>query len=172
VLCKTIEEYVDTKYEWLMILFSIYKSLIRPVVTYGSEAWTLTRRNEQQLRILERKILRKIFGAIQDENGIRRSRKNQELNELIRNADVVRFIKSRRMNWVGHVMRMEGRRIPRRILEWKPIGRRIRGRPRKRWIEDVEEDFQAMGIREWRKLSKERTEWKKITEKAKTRSGL
>jgi thermostable 8-oxoguanine DNA glycosylase len=50
---------------------------------------------------------------------------------------------------------MEGRRIPRRMLEWKPVSRRIRGRPRKRWIEDVEEDFQAMGIRAWRKLSKE-----------------
>jgi hypothetical protein len=67
---------------------------------------------------------------------------------------------------------MEGWRIPRRILEWKSVGRRIRGRPRKRWIEDVEEDFQAMGIRGWRKLSKERAEWKKITEKAKTHSGL
>jgi hypothetical protein len=98
--------------------------------------------------------------------------RGKELNELIRNADTVRFIKSRRMNWVGHVMRMGGRRIPRRILEWKPIGRRIRGRPRKRWIEDAEENFQAMGIRGWRKLSKERTEWKKITEMAKTRSGL
>jgi hypothetical protein len=64
----------------------------------------------------------------------------------LRNADIVRFIKSRRMNWIGHVMRMEGWRIPRRILERKPIGRRIRGRPRKRWIEDVE-DFQAMGRR-------------------------
>jgi hypothetical protein len=94
------------------------------------------------------------------------------LNELIRNAGIVRFIKSRRMNRVGHVTWMEGQRIPRRILEWKPIGSRIRGRPRTRWIEYVEEDFQAMGIRGWRKLSKERTEWKKITEKAKTHSGL
>jgi hypothetical protein len=67
---------------------------------------------------------------------------------------------------------MEGRRIPRRILEWKPIGRRIKGRPRKRWIEDDVEDFQAMGVRGWRKLSKERTEWKKITEKAKTHIGF
>jgi hypothetical protein len=67
---------------------------------------------------------------------------------------------------------MEGGRIPRRMLEWKPIGKRIRGRPRKRRIEEDEEDFQAMGIRGWRKLSKERTELKKITEKAKTHSGL
>jgi hypothetical protein len=65
-------------------------------------------------------------------------------------------------------MRMDGMRIHRRILEWKPVGRRIRGRPRKRWIEDIEEDIQTTGIRGWRKLSKERTERKKITEKAKT----
>ena len=57
-------------------------------------------------------------------------------------------------------------------MEWKPTGRRIRGRPRKRWVEDIEEDIQALGIRLWRKLSKERTEWRRITEKAKTRSGL
>ena len=52
------------------------------------------------------------------------------------------------------------------------MGMRIRGRPRKRWIEDVEEDTQTMGISGWGKLSKERTEWKKIAEKAKTHSGL
>jgi len=52
----------------------IYKTLIRPAVTYGCETWPS--RNEQQLRIFERKILRKIFGPIQDENEIWRIRKN------------------------------------------------------------------------------------------------
>ena len=150
----------------------IYTTSIRPAVTYGCEAWTLTSRNEQQLRIVERKILRKLFGPVQDENGIWRIRKNHELNELIGNVDIVTFIKSRRMAWLGHLMRMDGERMPRRILEWKPMGRRIRGRPRKRWIEDFEEDIQTMGIRGWRKLSKEREEWKKITEKAKTHGVL
>jgi hypothetical protein len=41
------------------------------------------------------------------------------------------------------------------VLEWKPTGRRIRGRPRKRWVEDIEEDIQTLGIRGWRKLCKE-----------------
>ena len=69
-------------------------------------------------------------------------------------------------------MRMGENRISKRVLERKPTGRRIRGRPRKRWIEDTEEDIQSMGIRGWRKLSKEGREWKRITEKAKTHSGL
>ena len=65
-----------------------------------------------------------------------------------------------------------GRGMPRGILEWKTMGRRVRGRPRKRWIEDVKEDIQKMGTRGWRKLSKETTEWKKIAEKTKTYIGL
>ena len=95
-----------------------------------------------------------------------------ELNELVGNNRHDKIYKSRRMAWLGHVMRMDVGRMPRRILEWKPMGTRIRGRPSKRWIEDVEEDIQTMRIRGWRKLRKERTEWKKITEKAKTHSGL
>jgi hypothetical protein len=69
-------------------------------------------------------------------------------------------------------MWMDEKRTPKRLLEWKPMGRRIRGRPRKRWIEDVEEDIQRMGKRGWRKLCKERMDWKRITEEAKTHSGL
>ena len=97
---------------------------------------------------------------------------NYELNYLIKNTDIVRVVKSKRMAWLGHVMRMEGKRVPKRVLEWKPTGRRNRGRPRKRWIEDIEEDVEIMEIRGRRKLCKERAEWKKFTEKAKTHSEL
>jgi hypothetical protein len=100
----------------------VYKSVIRPVVTYGCEAWTLTNRDEQHLRIFERRILRKIFGPVQNENGSWRIRMNYELNELIGNADIVRFIKSRRIAWLGHVMWMDHKRTPNRILQWKLEG--------------------------------------------------
>ena len=69
-------------------------------------------------------------------------------------------------------MRMDDKRTPKRILVWKPMDTRIRGRPRKRWIVDIEEDMQIMGIRRWRKQCKERAEWKKITQKAKPHCGL
>jgi hypothetical protein len=67
---------------------------------------------------------------------------------------------------------MDDKRTSKRILEWKPIGTRIRGIPRMRWIADIEEDKQIMGIRRWRSQCKERAELKKITEKAKTHSLL
>jgi hypothetical protein len=140
-------------------------------VTYGCEAWKLNR-DEQYLIMFECKILRKIFGPVQNEDGSWRITMNHELSELIGNADIVRFIKSIRIAWPGHVMRMDEKRTPKRVLEWKPVGRRIRGRPRKRWIEYIEEVIQVMGIRGWRKLSKERREWRRITEKAKPHSGL
>ena len=69
-------------------------------------------------------------------------------------------------------MRMDDKRTRKRILEWKSIGTRIRGRPRRRWILDVEEDMQIMGIRRWRKQCEEREERKRMTEKAKIHSGL
>jgi hypothetical protein len=49
-------------------------------------------------------VLGKIFGPVQNEDGSWRIRLNYELNKLIQNAAVVRFIKSRRTAWLGHVM--------------------------------------------------------------------
>ena len=115
-------------------------------MTFGCEAWTLTNRDEQYLRMFECRILRKIFGPVQNEDGTWRIRMNYELNKLIENADRVRFIKSSRIAWLGDMMRMNDKKTSRRILEWKPIGTRIRGRPRKRWIVDIEEYIQIMVI--------------------------
>ena len=121
--------------------------------------------NKEKLTSIE------IFGPVQNEDGSWRIRMNYELNKLIGNEDIVRFIKSRTA-WLGHVMRMDDKRTPKRILQWKPIGTRTRGRPGKRWTAGTEEDLQIMGVRRWRKQCEERAEWKKITEKAKTHSGL
>jgi hypothetical protein len=40
---------------------------------------------------------------------------NYKLNELTKNADIVRFIISRRIAWLGHVMQMDDKRTPKRI---------------------------------------------------------
>ncbi|KAJ4438181.1 hypothetical protein ANN_14120, partial [Periplaneta americana] len=62
----------------------IYKTVILPVLLYGCETWTLTLREEHRLRVFENKVLRKIFGAKQDEiTGEWRKLHNAELHALI-----------------------------------------------------------------------------------------
>jgi hypothetical protein len=68
--------------------------------------------SKQNLRIFEHRILRKIFGPVQNEDGSWRIGMNYELGELVKNADIVRFIKSRRVAWLGHVMQMDEKRTP------------------------------------------------------------
>jgi len=50
-------------------MLKLHKSLIRRAVPNGCEAWTVTNRDEQCLRIFEHRILRKIFGPVQNEDG-------------------------------------------------------------------------------------------------------
>jgi hypothetical protein len=93
-----------------------------------------------------------------------------ELNNRKRRQS--KIYKNRRIAWLGHVMRTDDKRTFKVILKWKRIDTRIRGRPRKRWIVDIEEHTQIMEIRRWRNKCKERAEWKRITEKVKTQSGM
>jgi hypothetical protein len=57
-----------------------YRTIIRAVVTYGSETWCLSQ-DERSLRTWERKVLRKIYGPVYD-NGIWRIRTHKELMAL------------------------------------------------------------------------------------------
>jgi len=77
------------------------KAPVRPVVVYGSECWVLTENIKQKLLVFERKILRRIFGPTQKPNGEWRLKINEELEEAINNENIVRYIKYKRLGWLG-----------------------------------------------------------------------
>ena len=69
------------------------------------------------------------------------------------------------------MVRMEDR-MPKKFFTQELEGTRKRGRPRKRWKEEVERDLQVLGVRRWRELVADRKKWKDIVRQAKAHSGL
>lgn len=143
---------------------TVYKTVVRPVVMYGAEAWTLNKKEESALLTWERKILRRIYGPV-TEDGAWRIRYNFELKQLYNQPSIVNIIKSNRVGWLGHLDRMDASRGCKIILKGDFEGKRPKGRPRKRWLDNVVNDIEKAGVRNWRHLTKDRKKWREVKEK-------
>ena len=67
------------------------------------------------------------------------------VNIACSSPNIVRVITSRRMRWAGHVALMGEERGVYRVLVGKPGGRRLLGRPRRRWVDNIRMDLQEVG---------------------------
>jgi hypothetical protein len=116
------------------IKVKIYKTIILPVVLYGCKSWCLTLREEHRLRVFGNRVLRTIFGPKRDEvTGEWKKLHSEDLHILYSSPNIIRWIKSRRMMWTGHVARMGEERKVETALLGKPEGKRPLGRPWCRW---------------------------------------
>jgi hypothetical protein len=124
----------------------IYKTIILLVFLYGCETWSLTLKEEHRLRVLENRVLRRIFGLKRDEvMGEWRKLHNKELHALYSTPSIIRIIKSRRMRWAGNIARMGEKRSAYRLLVGKPEGKRPLGRSRRRWVDHIRMDLGEVG---------------------------
>jgi hypothetical protein len=76
----------------------IYKTIIRPVVTYGCETWVLNQSNKERLDILERRILRKIYGPVRDQHDEWRIRWKHELYQLYKDLPISAYARIQRLH--------------------------------------------------------------------------
>lgn len=139
----------------------LYKTLIRPVLLYGSETWAVGSADNCRLSIFERKVLRTIYGPVNDE-GSWRKRYNYELYQLFKEPDVCREIKARRVRWLGHICRKDENDPCKKLTLTIPFGTRKVGRPQLRWLDEVEKDIIAAGVRGWKTKVLDRRTWKSI----------
>jgi len=73
------------------------------------------------------------------------------------------------LEWLGHVIRMNETRSVKKIFDGKLEGRRGKGRPRLRWINDVEDDLRKLGVKRWRMKALARQELASIIREAKAK---
>jgi hypothetical protein len=88
------------------VKIKICKTMVEAAVVFGGETWVVTEMDVTRLGTRKRKILRRIHGPV-IEQGMWRIRRNQELNELYKDLVIVADIKKKRLEWVGHVVRMD-----------------------------------------------------------------
>lgn len=110
----------------------IYKSVVRPVMTYTAETRPQTSRTQRYLETSEMRTLRKIAG---------KTLWDRETSESIRRIcevdNVNTWVKNRKREWNQHINRMTEQRIVKIARDKSPGGRRSVGRPRKRWNDDL-----------------------------------
>ena len=132
----------------------LYKTMVRPAMLYGMESLPLTKKEEQKMEVAEMKMLRFTYGV---------TKMDQVRNEVVRGKlQVGEFsgkVRERRLQWKGHVLRREQEYVGKRVQRMS-VGKRKKGRPRRRWRDCVKEDMEVVGVREedamdrgrWRRL--------------------
>jgi hypothetical protein len=78
----------------------------------------------------------------------------------LQGEDIVKCIKTSRIRWYGHVERMQNQRMPKQTAVATIEGTRKRGRPRKRWKDEVEEDLKYNGNK--KRACSSRWKWKTV----------
>ncbi|KAK3568967.1 hypothetical protein QTP86_021378, partial [Hemibagrus guttatus] len=118
----------------------VYRTVVRMAMLYGLETVSLRKRQESELEVAELKMLRCSLGV---------TRLDRIRNEYIRGtAHVGRLgdkVRESRLRWFGHVQRRESEYIGRRMLDMELPGRRQRGRPKRRYMDGINEDMMLVG---------------------------
>jgi hypothetical protein len=117
--------------------------------------------------VLERKVLRRIYGPIKDRDQWK-CRFNKELYDIFKEPRLSMVIIIARLRWAGHVARMDENCMPRRLMYVQPEGLRKVGRKRARWRDEVEKEARMLGLRIWWATAMNRKKWRKLLKEVKT----
>lgn len=127
---------------------TIYRAIVEPILTYGSECWQLTESSRRKIDAVEMDFLRRSCRISRLEH-IPNIEIRQRTNRIFRTTE---RIETRQLIWYGHVRRMEEHRWPRKAFEYTPPNKRKRGRPTTTWLNGVMTTMRDRAINEdaWR----------------------
>jgi len=101
-----------------------------------------------------------------------RKRYNKELLHLFGGLDILPFVRLSRLNWIGHVNKLDSKRKVSQAFNNNPQGSGLRGRPNKRWWNCVQTDSKTCKIEKLEIVVKNVDDWEKSIKEAKVRTGL
>ena len=138
---------------------TIYNSLFKSVLTYGHESWILTERIRSRVQAAEMRFLRRIVGVSRIDQ-IRNSR----IREAIAIESLLLQVERSQLQWLGHVLRMPNCRLVKQVFDAVPDGQRPVGRPRTRWIDQMDALLRRAGtnLNDAVAIAGDRLEWQRL----------
>ena len=136
----------------------LFKTLVRPVLLYGCEAWKLTVAEEKKLDRFQFTCLRRILRVWWPQR-IR----NDTISQITGVRKISDEIRRRRWNWIGHVLRKDRNDDCMVVMGCQPERKRKVGRPKITWRRIVERKCRQERWTSWaeaRTAAKDRTGWK------------
>ena len=108
------------------------KGKVYSSVVYGLEMVAVTKKQVEEMEVAEMKMLRFAMGV---------TRKDKIRNEYIRSSIKVEGLgmkmREGKLRWHGHVMRRDKEYVGRKMMEIELLGKRRRGRPKRRFVDVV-----------------------------------
>lgn len=152
---------ISKKRKW-----QIYQTVVKSIVLYGAEAWSPTEEDKRRIVAMEMDALRRSCRVS------RRDRvRNERIKQLMGVEDtIIEDIERKQLTWYGHVKRMTDTRLPKQTMEYVPLERRKRGRPRRSWSEGIRKSIRERELDE--QLCQDRKEWRKKLKSGKRRQTL
>ena len=124
----------------LPLKMKVYHCCIRSALLYESEAWCLKENEKAISRRTEKAKVRAMCGQkVVD----RRSTKEQ-MNMLGLKETIDQLATANEVRWYGHVLRRDDDNVLRVALNLEVSGKRKRGRPKKTWNKQVEDETEKI----------------------------
>ena len=102
-----------------------------PVLMYGCETWSLTKKQQSKVQATQMNVLRRIEGV----NRLDRVR-NADIRERLNQEGVLDLVKRRQESWKSRLEEMNFEKTMKKVFVGDMEGKRPRGRPRLRWIDN------------------------------------
>ena len=119
----------------------IISTIFIPTLCYQCQTWSLTASQQRKIVTCEMKCLRKA-AMVTKLDKIR----NEEIRKRVGIISCIEYIERQQVKWFGHLMRMKPNQIPIRAYNKRISGHKAKGRPRKRWIENIKIALNKHGL--------------------------
>jgi len=136
----------------------LMRSIIMSTLLYACESWTVSKQDEKRLRAFEMKTYRRL---------LRITWKDKRTNEWVKDRicevcgyepeSIVDVMKRRKFRYFGHLVRGGG--TARAVMEGEMQGSRGRGRPQRKWMDDLK-DWSGEGSITLNRMTMDRERWR------------